>query len=299
MRDSAEARTIELLVRGIGTGFVALAVVSALATFRRIVNIQRIPILGVAVVVFTAALATTRRSLPDTVLLGVGLLLVLPFLTPRRPDQRWRVLASIPGAAVLAFAAPAGEGGLELVALVGIPVLGGLVATFDEANSPPSLAAIGMAAATGAAFLSLPDTQNIAGMAGIATVMGAGALVLPRLALGASVYSWMGLLIWIATADGSARSAAVVGTIGAMAILVIEPALRVARHQVHGILNRSISASGTTTAFLFAGAQGGLAVLSARLAGTRRSTSLALVIVAALWMLVAGGLLSLRARDHR
>lgn len=299
MRDSAQARTIELLVRGIAAGFVALAVVSALTALRRIVNVQRIPILGVAVVVFTAVLATTRRSLPETVLLGVGLLLVLPLLTPRRPDQRWRVLASIPGAAVLAFAAPAGEGGLELVTLFAIPILGGLVATFDEANSPPSLAAIGMAAATGAAFMSLPDTQNIASMAGITTVMGAGALVLPRLALGASVYPWMGLLIWIATADGSARPAAVVGTIGAMAILVIEPALRVARRQIHGLLNRPISTSGTTGEFLFAGAQGTVAVLSARLAGTRRSTWLALAIVTGLWLVVAGGLLAVQDGETR
>ncbi len=297
MRDSAEARTIELLLRGIGTGFLALASVSALAALHRIIRVRRVPALGIAVVVFTAALATTRRSLPDTVLLGVGLLLVLPFLAPRRPDQRWRVLACIPGSAVLAFAAPAGEGGLELVVLVAIPVLGGLVATFDQAHAPPSLAAVGMAAATGAAFLALPDTQNIASMAGIAVVIGAGALVLPRLALGASVYPWMGLLIWIAAADGSARPAAVVGTIGALAILVIEPVLRVLKHRVRGLLDQPGSVSVTIRTLMFAGAQGGVAVLSARLAGTRRSTWLALVIVAGLWLLVAAGLAALRDRE--
>jgi len=271
-----------------------------IAPFRRILNIKRVPILGVAVVVMTALLALLRRPLPGAVLVGVGLLLLLPFFAPSQPDQRWRVAAAVPGAAVIAFLAPSGEGGLELLALVAIPVLGGLVASFDQAHLPSSFAAIGLASATGAALLSLPDTQNIAAMAGIAAVVGIGAFLSPTLALGVSVYPWMGLLMWIVMADGSARPAGAVGTIGALSFVVIEPVVRTllqrkrgTRQIGRGLLIRPAETSVTLWTFMFAVAQGGVALLSARLAGTSHSTLLALAIVTGIWMLLGAGLAAL------
>jgi hypothetical protein len=277
-----------------GGGVIALLVMWAGASTRRFFEVDRMPIIGFGVVVTTALLALLRRPLPGEVLIGLGLLAALPFFAPSRPDQRWRVLATLPGAAVLAFRAPAGEGGLEILAFFAIPIAGGLIAHFDAAHRDPSLAALGVASATGAAFLSLPDTQNIAPMAGVALVVAAGVWLSPRLALGVSVYPWIGLLTWITMADGSARPASAVGTIGALALVIIEPIVRTARHRSEGLLASPAGMSPTVWALGFSGATVIVAVAASRLAGTRASTVIALAIVAGIWVMTAGALAFLR-----
>jgi len=294
VRVAAQARTIELLGWGIAGGLVTVAGMWVSTQGRRLLNIDRVPIVGLGVVAATAVLSLLRRPLPASVLLGVGLLVVLPVLAPSSPDQRWRVLASLPGAAVLAFVAPAGEGGLEVLTFVAIPVLGGLIARFDQAHRDPSLAALGVAAATGAAFLSLPDTQNIAAMTGVALVVAIGVWLIPRLALGSSVYAWIGLLLWIAMADGSARPASAIGTIGALALVIVEPIVRAALRRTHGLLTGPPGTSPSTWALGFGVGTATMALLAARLAGTRSSTSLALLVVLVLWGMTAVGLVTLR-----
>lgn len=299
MAIEAEARTIELVVKGLAGGAAALAVMWAATLLRRFLHIDRLPVVGYGVVATTALLALLRRPLPGAVLAGLLLLTLLPFFAPSRPDQRWRVLAAMPGAAVLAFLAPSGEGGLEVVAFVAIPVLSGLIAHFDQAHRDPSLAALGVAAATGAAFLALPDTQNIAAMTGVALIVAIGVWLLPHLALGVSVYPWIGLLMWIVTADGSARPASAVGTIGALALIVIEPIVRRLLRRNEGLLRGPPETSGTLWALAFAGLTLTVAVAASRLAGTRTSTVTALLIVAALWVVIATGLATRRGRHAR
>lgn len=292
----AQARTFELLALGAAAGTAAIAFAWIVATGRRLIEIDRVPLLGGTVVATTAVLALLRRPLTGTTVLGLALLLLV-FFAPGKPDQRFRVLASIPGAAVLAFAAPAGEGGLQLLTFLAIPILGGLVADFDAAHAPPSYGAIGLGTVTVAAFLALPDTQNIAALTGVAIVAALGAWLLPQLALGGSTYVWVGLLVWIATSDGSARPASAIGVIGAFGLMVIEPVVRRMVGAPNGLLVPHGHVSPRVWSFGFGALQGLIAVLAARAAGVRLSVAAAVGIVAVVWAVIAAALMSTRPRQ--
>ena len=159
-----------------------------------------------------------------------------------------------------------------------------------------SLSPMCAAIAGGGAFLSLPDTEHIAVVAGAGVAVGLLVLAEPRLTLGASRAVWAGAFLWVVVVDGVGRVTGVIGGIGALGLLLIDPAVRSNLAVNRGLLTYLPSIGIRQQLILVATIQTGIALFSSRVAGFREDAAQAMVLVLAVWA-ITGTLLAHRARS--
>ena len=193
-----------------------------------------IPIAGlllvspVAVVVIDGARWSTEALIGLAVLVGTGL------VVPEHYPPFVKGAASIPGAAVLSIGT---DNRTAVFLLVGIPVLSTAVARFEDGHDyEHGLSAMCAAIAGGGVFLTVPDTENTALLAGAGIVVGLLVLAEPRLTLGWSRYTWAGAFFLALAVDGAPRTTATIGGIAALGLILIDPVVRAITKVGRGLL---------------------------------------------------------------
>ncbi len=288
-----EGSALGLLATGAAVGAAVVGVGSFLISRLRARRPWGAPVAGLAMAVPIALVATDGASLGLLGTAGLFLLLLSGVLVPGSRPALVHGLAAIPGASLMAFST---EGwGLVLV-IVGAPIVVVAVASFESGHrEQPALSAMGAAIAAGGAFLTVPDTEHVSLLAGAAVVVGLGALVHPPLTLGASGPVWAGAFMWSVAIDGSPRTTGIVGALGALGLLVVDPAVRVNLTIDRGLAMYLPATAPMSRLVQFAALQTALALFTSRIAGLRMDVLVAIALTVVAWS-VAAYLLGRNAR---
>ena len=220
---------------GLVAGSVALVMIVALALvkrFRRRGAVTPLPVAGVALVATALiALNDTRGGVPpnDQLVFGLVLLAVGPLVADLAPSRLITILSTVPGAAFVAWSVSIDNdiGWVGLVAFLATVVGAALVTDFDRANSSTGLGLVLMALTTLSAYTALPDTEQIAAMAGAAlpiALLGTPVAVASLGSPGAA--SAVGLFVWVAAIGGRARPGSFIGALACLGLMLVEPIVR-------------------------------------------------------------------------
>ena len=220
---------------GLTAGAVALPVVFLFVLLgrrtRRLAG-RPVPIAGIALVVAALiAIENARGGVPvsDRLVVGLALLVVGPMVAVLRPSAWTVAIATVPGAAVVAWAASL-ENHVDWVpplVFVATVIGAALVADFDRANARAGLGPVLIAATAFAMYTALPDTEQIIAVAGAALPIALLGAPLPLASLGTpGAASCVGLLAWVAAIGGRARPGSFVGAAACLGVMLVEPPVR-------------------------------------------------------------------------
>jgi hypothetical protein len=165
-------------------------------------------------------------SVPGEVVLGLALVWLAGTIgaATRHP---WLVgpLASLPGGFLIAGAnAGLRDGWVPVLIVVGIAVVGGTTADLDRRGARYGLGPLLFFIAVGGIYFTVPDTELMRAIVGVALPLVLLAWPYAAVSLGAGgAYAGVALLLWIAPIEGIGRPGSIVAVLGAFALLVGEP----------------------------------------------------------------------------
>ncbi|MEX2424217.1 MAG: hypothetical protein WD990_09585 [Acidimicrobiia bacterium] len=138
-----------------------------------------------------------------------------------------QVLLALPGAWLIAGALPfAGPGWVLPVCFVFLAVGAPLLAGFDRSQTRPPLGPLVLAISVGAAYLTLPDTEEILVLVPIAAAIALCAWPLGTMRLGAAgSHAALAVVAAVASWDGRGRPAAIIGVMATFAVPYVWGAL--------------------------------------------------------------------------
>lgn len=247
-----------------------------------------IPLAGVVLVAPLVIVESDGRVLSLLGLGGLGALLIAGFSVPADRPIVWHGAATVPGALMLGLD---GVGATAALVFVGVPVGAAAIRMFERGHDyEHGLAAIAAAIAGGGAFLTVPDTEHIALIAGAGVAVGVLVIAVPRFGLGGSGPVWLGAFLWAVAVDGSARVAGIVGALGALGVLVIDPLVRSNLRLHRGLLTYIPISPERLHVVSVAALQTAIAVFTSRVAGLRVDVAMALGLTAIAWAVVGGAL---------
>jgi len=269
---------------GIGIGVVMLALGLPIGLAWRVARRAPAPVAGVLIAVGavaglarTVVAPTQPDPLPGGLVAGLAILAVAGLVSASRYRVVGVALAAA-GAIEIAMRTglPTATWTRALVALV-VPMAGAALASFDsrwrDAGAGPVLYAASMAGV----FATVPETLHasiVLGVAATVALLGASRLA----GLGsAGAYAAAGLLVWTASIGGAARPSSIVGGLGCLGLLLVDPA---ARALAGGRAPWDVVAPRWRTASLTA-IQLPLVAVASRVAGMQRSAGSAALVVAA------------------
>jgi hypothetical protein len=244
-------------------------------------------------------------SVPGEVVLGLVLVWLAGTIGAATP-QPWLVgpIASLPGG-ILVAGANAGlrDGWVPVLIVLGLAVVGGTAADLDRRGARYGLGPLLLLIAVVGIYFTVPDTELMRAVVGVAVPLVLLAWPYAAASLGAGgAYAAVGLLLWIAPIEGIGRPGAIVGVLGAFALLVGEPLGRALVPRLVGRVRLNRYPIGHPRA-LVAGAQLVLTLYAARVAGTAQTAFAALLLmIPALAVSVAFGVFLVipeRRRRHR
>jgi hypothetical protein len=181
-----------------------------------------------------------------------------------------------PGAwMIVMYGGLADVGWVRLLVALGAAVGGALAAAFDHrwrtSGVPPVILAVSVAGL----YLVVPETMQVLVVLGVAVpiaLLGLGAVV----SLGsAGAYVSAGLLAWTAGIGGAARPSSIVGGLGCLGLLVVEPLARMLTGRGSGleVIPRRWSLVALSAIQVV------LAGIASRVAGVQRSAGVAALVV--------------------
>ena len=138
-----------------------------------------------------------------------------------------QVLLALPGSWLVATALPFTDP-TWLVPLVVVFLAAGapLLAAFDRVQVRPPLGPVVLAICVGAAYLVLPDTEEVLVLLPIAAAVGLGGWPLGTLRLGAAgSYAALAVVVAVASWDGRGRPASIIGVVATFTVPVVWAAL--------------------------------------------------------------------------
>jgi hypothetical protein len=225
---------------GLGLGILALLVTLAVVLGLSTLFAKRARPPGLVGPVFTAATVLALGAalggdvvwdVPTKVSAGLAALWLAGAVAELTPAP-WLVglLAAIPGALLLADAnAGLDEKWVQALIVVGTVVIGATTADFDRHTARSGLAPLLLFAAVGGIYLTVPDTEIMRCVVGVALPLVLLSWPFVTAALGAGgAYASVGLLLWIIPIEGLGRAGSIVGSVAAFALLVGEPLGRAA-----------------------------------------------------------------------
>lgn len=218
-----------LFLWGLALGTVVLVIVVALSSSLR--SERPLPIAGLAISVVTV-LAMTLGGEPSLIAwVGLGTVVALTAWVGSggRPAQAV-LLASLPGAAILAFAVPSDPWWFRLVVFGAIPIGGYLGHEFDSRYRHLGLGTLFFGLACLGTFLAVPDTELPRALMAAAFPIMFLAWPKVRVSLGRTgSHAAIGVFAISTVNGGVGRSASVIGGMACLGLLVIEPLLVMAR----------------------------------------------------------------------
>ena len=231
-------------------------------------------------------------SVPGEVVLGLVLVWLAGTIgaATRHP---WLVgpIASLPGGFLLAGAnAGLRDGWVPVLIVVGIALVGGTAADLDRRGARYGLGPLLFFVAVGGIYFTVPDTELMRAIVGVALPLVLLAWPYAAASLGAGgAYAAVGLLLWIAPIEGIGRPGAIVAVLGAFALLVGEPLGRALVPRLVGRVRLNQFPIGHPRA-LVVGSQVVLTLYAARVAGMAQTAFVAaLLMIPAVAVSVAFG----------
>ena len=273
-----DGSAVGLLITGaVVAGALGVVAIGASLLIPRFRIARLIPFGGLLLAVPLLIVNTDARDLPTLAYVGFGLLAVAGAAVPFRMSSLVHGAAAIPGAALLAVDVPDPGRGLMLL----IPLL--VVAThrFEEGHDyEPGITTMCATIAGGGAFLTVPDTEHMALVAGAGVAVGLLVLADPRLALHMSRSVWVGAFVFSVALDGVGRATGVIGAIGALGLLLIDPVVRTNLSVHRGLLTYLPTSGARQQILAVAAIQTVLALFASRVAGLQMDPAIAIVLIA-------------------
>lgn len=241
-------------------------------------------------------------NLPEALLWGTAALWVGGGLGARVGSGRvWVAAGAVPGAVAVAYAAEVPGAPWVRVTLAVVMTAGAtLAADLDRRAARLGLGPALFAVTVFAAYTTVPDTEMARVLVGVAlplAVLGlAGAWV--RLGAGGAAAA-LGVFGWVVAFEGSPRPGAVVGALGALGLLCLEPVGRLLAPRVERALRVPPNRAVLIALLVFA--QAVLAAYAARVAGFETDAGMAGAMLAPVLLagLLVGAGVDLDARVHR
>lgn len=186
--------------------------------------------IGTVVALGGAAGTDLIQSVPTDVVLGL-VLLWLAGAIAGRTEAPWLVgiVAALPGGIVLASSRQGlGAGWVPVVIAGGAALIGATTADFDRRTARFGLGPLLFFIAVFGTYITVPDTELMRATVGVALPLVFLAWPYAAASLGSGgAYAAVGMLLWIMPIDGIGRPGAIVGSIGAFALLIGEPIGRI------------------------------------------------------------------------
>ncbi len=274
-----------------GAVVAAIAIFIGLALARRMGWLAIAPIAGFVLALPLAVVTTDAQPQAMWGLAGLVALVVTGRVVPDSLAPALKGLASLPGAVLLSITQPLGTGA---IIVLGVPLLVAAVARFEDGHDyEHGLSAICAAVAGGGAFLTVPDTEHTALLAGAGVIVGVLVIAQPGVTLGSSMFVWAGAFLWAVAIDGEPRTTGLIGAIGALGLLLIDPITRAFVPVVRGLLTYLPTTGDRNQVLAVAGLQTGIALIASRIAGLQESVAVAVVILLVTFIAVSVGLVRL------
>lgn len=220
-------------------------------------------------------------SVPGDVVLGL-LLVWLAGTIGAATRYPWAVgpIASLPGGLLIAGAnAGLQDGWVPVLIVLGLAVVGGTAADLDRRGARYGFGPLLFVIAVVGIYFTVPDTELMRAIVGVALPLVLLAWPYAAAALGAGgAYAGVGLLLWIAPIEGIGRPGAIIGVVGAFALLVGEPLGRALVPWLRGRVRLIQFPIGHPRA-LVVGSQVLLTLYAARVAGTAQTAFAAVVLM--------------------
>ncbi len=145
-------------------------------------------------------------------------------------------IAALPGALVLAGAnVGLSTGWVSMLIVGGAVVIGATTADFDRRAGRYGLGPLLLFIAVGGIYVTVPDTELMRAVVGVAMPLGFLAWPYAAASLGGGgAYAAVGVLLWIMPIEGLGRPGSIVGAVGAFALLVGEPLGRLLARELEG-----------------------------------------------------------------
>jgi hypothetical protein len=163
---------------------------------------------------------------PGEVVLGLALLWLAGAIAARTPSP-WLVgpIASLPGGLLIAGANQGlAAGWVPVLIVVGSAVVGATAANLDRRAARYGLGPLLFFLAVLGIYFTVPDTELMRAIVGVSLPLVLLAWPYAAASLGSGgAYAAVGLLLWVAPIEAIGRPGALVGTVGAFALLVGEP----------------------------------------------------------------------------
>lgn len=235
--------------------------------------------------VATGVALAPYHPLPGQVVVGLLVLFVAGAISSRLPARRATgLLLALPGALLVADSLDKVPGAWTRPLVIAAVAGGGtLVADLDRryrslGYGPPLLAL-----SVVGAMLTVPDTEHALALAGAAMPLALLAWPRPWASLGtAGSYAATGLFAWVVAFDGAARATSIIGGLGCLGLLLVEPVARTLSRGASPLDAADRLSAGWSRLVPVALVQIVVVLVSARVAGMRASASSAASVTAAL-----------------
>jgi len=271
-----------LFLWGLVLGGVCLAI-SGLFANRR--DAQPLQIGGILIAVASALAFSLGDEHSTLVWVAIGIVFLLTFGAEAiGAPAHITAIASLPGAVVMAMAAPADPAWFRLLVIAAIPVGGYLIDDFETRYAVRGLGVLFFGLAVAGTFLAVPDTELARAMVGVCFPIMFLAWPRVKISLGVSgAYMAMAVFSLSTTAGGLGRSASAIGAMACLGFLVMEP-LAVRMLPRLALLPRSLQTT-AEAAVLAALPQAVLVFVSSRVAGPLDSVLQSFAVVTILFAL--------------
>lgn len=193
-----------------------------------------IPLGGVAIAAATLLAWSLGEEHSTTAWLGVLTVMALTGIVAVAGGRASVVaLAAVPGAAILAMAAPAEPWWFRMTVFVAVPVGGFLVDEFDVRYERLGLGMLFYGLACLGAFLAVPDTELPRALLAVVFPMMFLAWPKVQVRLGRTgAYGAMSVFTLSTVTGGVGRSASVIGAMACLGLMVLEPMVVSVRHRL-------------------------------------------------------------------
>lgn len=211
---------------------------------------------------------------------GLALILVAAEVPPRLGlSESVAALAVVPGAIVVALAAPPDPDWVRPLVVVATPLLGYLSVDFESRYGDRGFGVVFFGLAAMGSFLAVPDTEWVRTLFAVCVVMALGAWPKTSLSLGRSgSYMAVSVFVLFSSVGGIGRPASVLAAVACLGYLVLEPLAVILRPRLGKLpwmLNRTPEA-----ALLAAVPQFAMVLLLSRVAARYHSAAVTVGIVA-------------------
>lgn len=282
------------------TALLVAAIAAAVVAIAALVRGAPLPLGGlIAAGSLAYALQQTRPTeVPDEVLIGVGILAIASLVTVGNQVLPLHAIAALPGALLVGSSLPGVTfDWTQPFVVVAIVVAAPLVVDFDRAFARTAWAGPLIAVSAFGVWATVPDAERSIPLVAATLPLLILAWPRPLATLGPpGAYALVGLFVWIAAVEGRGRAGSIIGAVGCLGVLLVEPIVR--RMVPLGGHRTTRAQGGLNTARVLTGAlHVGVVFVCARIAGFRSSASEAALITAV--TLVAAAIVLAAWRLHQ